>query len=247
MRSPPSSRARRTRRDNNGRIQNGRLDLQNFTLRQLIQIAWELGNNEEMIVGIPKSAESARYDVVAKVATSGNVKAQDIDDDSLNLMLRGLLEERFGLKAHMEDRPVSAYTMTAGKQTKLQKADPQNRTSCKSGAGTNAMLNRLITCQNMNMTQFAAMLQDMASGYVRAPIKDATGIEGNFDFSVNFSGVGLLPGRAFDPNAAGTTDPNGSLTLPEALQKQLGLKLEMGKRPLPVLVIDHVEDKPSAN
>jgi uncharacterized protein (TIGR03435 family) len=163
-------------------------------------------------------------------------------------MLRGLLEERFGLKAHMEDRPVSAFTMTAGKQTKLQKADPQNRTSCKSGAGTNAMLNRLITCQNMNMTQFAATLQDMASGYVRAPIKDATGIEGYFDFSVNFSGVGLLPGAQFDPNAtSGTTDPNGSATLPEALQKQLGLKLEIGKRPIPVLVIDHVEDKPSAN
>ena len=83
--------------------------------------------------------------------------------------------------------------------------------------------------------------------FARLFIKDATGIEGNFDFSVNFSGVGLLPGRAFDPNAAGTTDPNGSLTLPEALQKQLGLKLEMGKHPLPVLVIDRVEDKPSAN
>jgi uncharacterized protein (TIGR03435 family) len=228
----------------NGRIQNGRLDLQSFTLKQMIQLAWDLGNNDEMVVGFPKSAESAHYDVAAKV----NAKAEDIDTDSLRLMLRGLLEERFGLKAHMEDRPVSAFTMTAAKQTKLQKADPQNRTSCKSGAGASPMLNRLITCQNMNMTQFAATLQDMANGYVKAPIRDATGIEGFFDFSVNFSGVGLLPGARFDPNAAsGATDPNGSLTLPEALQKQLGLKLEMGKRPLPVLVIDHVEDKPSAN
>jgi uncharacterized protein (TIGR03435 family) len=232
----------------NGRIQPGRLDLQNFTLKQLIQAAWDLSNNDELIVGVPKSAELPHYDVVAKVATSGTMKAQDIDEDSLRVMLRTLLEERFGLKAHMEDRPVSAYTMTAGKQTKLQKADPQYRTNCKSGAGTNPMLNRLITCQNTSMAQFAVMLQQMANGYVRAPIKDATGIEGNFDFSVNFSGVGLLPGRAFDPNAAaGTTDPNGSLTLPEALQKQLGLKLEMGKRPLPVLVVDHVDDKPSAN
>ena len=97
--------------------------------------------------------------------------AQDIDDDTLLLMLRGLLAERFGLKAHMENRSVSAYTMTAAKQTKLQKADPQNRTSCKSGGGTNPVLNRLITCQNMNMTQFAAILQNMASGYVHAPIK----------------------------------------------------------------------------
>jgi len=232
----------------NGRMQNGRLDLQYFTLKQLIQAGWDLSNNDEMVVGLPKSAESAHYDVVAKVTTSGPANAQDIDDDTLLLMLRRLLEERFGLKAHMEDRPVSAFTMTAAKQTKLQKADPQYRTNCKSGAGTNPILNRLITCQNMNMTQFAGMLQNMANGYVRAPIKDATGLDGYYDFSVNFSGINLLPGARFDPNAAsGASDPNGSLTLPEALQKQLGLKLDMEKRPLPVLVIDHVEDKPTEN
>jgi len=152
------------------------------------------------------------------------------------------------LKAHMEDRPVSAYTMTAAKQVRLQKADPENRTNCKAGAGTNPMLNRLITCQNMNMTQFGVILQQMANGYVRAPIRDATGLDGYYDFSVNFSGINLLPGARFDPNAsAGVSDPNGSLSLPEALQKQLGLKLEMEKRPLPVLVIDHIEEKPTEN
>ena len=110
------------------------------------------------------------------------------------------------------------------------------------------MLNRLITCQNVTMVQLAAALRDMANGYVKAPIKDATGIEGAFDLSVNFSGVQLLPGRQFDPNKeSGSSDPNGSLTLPEAMQKQLGLKLELEKRPLPVLVVDHVEDRPSEN
>jgi uncharacterized protein (TIGR03435 family) len=33
----------------------------------------------------------------------------------------------------------------------------------------------------------------------------------------------------------------------EALNRQLGLKLDMQKRPLPVLVIDHVEEKPTDN
>ncbi len=232
----------------NGRIQNGRLDLQNFTLKQMIQLAWELNNNDDMVVGAPKSAESVHYDVTAKVATTGSVNPQDVDIDTLRLMLRALLVERFELKAHMEDRPVSAYTMTATKQVKLQKADPENRTNCKSGAGTNPMLNRLITCQNMNMVQFATTLQNMAGGYVRAPVKDATGLDGYWDFSVSFSGINLLPGRIFDPNGRSEQpDPNGSLTLPEALQKQLGLKLELEKRPLPVLVIDHVQDKPSEN
>jgi uncharacterized protein (TIGR03435 family) len=232
----------------NGRIQNGRLDLQNFTLKQLIQLAWDLNNNDEMIAGLPKSADTNHYDVAAKAVTVGPAKAEDIDYDTLQLMLRGLLGERFGLKVHMEDRPVTAYTMTASKQVKLQKADPENRTSCKAGGGASPILNRLITCQNTSMTQFAAVLQDMVGGYVHAPVKDATGLEGYWDFNVNFSGVNLLPGRQFDPNKAeGATDPNGSLTLPEAMQKQLGLKLDLEKRPLPVLVVDHVEEKPTEN
>jgi uncharacterized protein (TIGR03435 family) len=45
----------------------------------------------------------------------------------------------------------------------------------------------------------------------------------------------------------GPEDPNGALTLPEAIDKQLGLKLEKGKRPVSVLVIDHVEQKPTDN
>ena len=138
--------------------------------------------------------------------------------------------------------------MTATKETKLQKADPQYRTNCKSGAGPTPILNRQITCQNMNMTQFAGTLQNMVGGYVRAPVKDATGIEGFWDFSFSFSGVNLLPGAVFDPNTTGRpSDPNGSLTMPEALQKQLGLKLTLEKRPLRVLVVDHVEDKPTDN
>jgi uncharacterized protein (TIGR03435 family) len=201
-----------------------------------------------MMVGLPKSAESTRFDVTAKVATAGPVRAQDVDFDTLRLMLQGLLIERFGLKAHMEDRPVSAYTMTATKQVKLQKADPENRNNGKAGAGANPMLNHRITCQNMNMAQFGVILQQMAGGYVRAPIKDGTGLDGYYDFSVNFSGINLLPGALFDPNAsAGTADPNGSLSLPEAVQKQLRLKLTLEKRPLPVLVVDHVEEKPTEN
>lgn len=164
-------------------------------------------------------------------------------------MLQRLLSERFGLKVHTEDRPVSAYTMTALPQIKLQKADPENRTNCKSGGSLKVpIMNRLITCQNTNLTQFAAVLQNLVPGYVKAPIKDATGLDGYWDFSVNFSGVSLLPGARFDPNLnSGTADPNGSVTLPEAMQKQLGLKLELGRRPLPVLVVDHAEDKPSDN
>jgi uncharacterized protein (TIGR03435 family) len=55
--------------------------------------------------------------------------------------------------------------------------------------------------------------------------------------------AGGPPGSA--PAAA--ADPSGGLSLFDAVSKQLGLKLEMQKRPMPVLVIDHVEQKPADN
>jgi uncharacterized protein (TIGR03435 family) len=47
------------------------------------------------------------------------------------------------------------------------------------------------------------------------------------------------------PTADGQAeDPSGSLDFAGAVERQLGLKLEMHKRPLPVLVIEHMEEKP---
>jgi uncharacterized protein (TIGR03435 family) len=61
-------------------------------------------------------------------------------------------------------------------------------------------------------------------------------------------------GPARDPGAPSpdgvtpaASEPNGAVTLFEAVEKQLGLKLEAQKRPVPVLVIDHVEQKPTEN
>jgi uncharacterized protein (TIGR03435 family) len=49
------------------------------------------------------------------------------------------------------------------------------------------------------------------------------------------------PGNGAPPEVA---DPSTALSLFEAVERELGMKLEMHKRPLPVLVIDHVEEKP---
>jgi uncharacterized protein (TIGR03435 family) len=46
---------------------------------------------------------------------------------------------------------------------------------------------------------------------------------------------------------AGASDPSGGISLPDAMNKQLGLKMELRKRPMQVLVIDHVEEKPIDN
>jgi len=147
---------------------------------------------------------------------------------------------------------------------KLTKADPANRTSCKEGPAPAAkdprdsrpVLSRLVTCQNITMADFADRLQSLAPGYIHAPVENATGIEGAWDVTFNFSTIGQLqgggPGRGGDPGAGAAaggaltaSDPSGALSLLDALEKQLGLKLETKKRSMPVLVIDHIEEKPT--
>jgi uncharacterized protein (TIGR03435 family) len=246
----------------------GRFDVEGLSLKFLIAFAWNFDPaTNDMIVGLPKYAESARYDITAKAPTaiSGSANNVQADIDDLRLMLQALLKDRFKLAAHMEDRPVSAFNLVAVKP-KLKKADPMNRTGWKEGPGAdgkdpriaNPTLSRLITCQNMTMAQFADLLQKMANGYIHSPVLDKTGLEGGWDFTLSFSAAGLLqsaPGGRGGGDAAQqapggvatASDPNGALSLPDAINKQLGLKLEEVKRPVPVLIIDHLDEKPTEN
>ena len=178
------------------------------------------------------------------------------------MMLRALLIERFKIQAHMEDRPISAYTLLAA-NPKLRPADPLSRTRCTEGPGPDGkdpriaspVLNRLVTCQNMTMAQIGNELQHVASGYIYGPVLDSTGIKGSWDFTLSFSSADqILPAAATKPTPSpdGTTtatvaDPNGALSLFDAVNKQLGLKLEKQRRPAPVLVIDHIEETPTEN
>jgi len=111
-----------------------------------------------------------------------------------------------------------------------------------------------VTCQNVSLAQFADKLQGIAPGYLNSPVVDATGIEGTWDFTLNFSPFGFAQvvrgGRGGDPGqgvAPEAPEPDGGLTLFEAVEKQLGLKLEPQKRMTSVLVIDHLEQKPIEN
>jgi uncharacterized protein (TIGR03435 family) len=248
--SPPDA------KPNGGLQPGGRIDVQGVTMKELIALAWDT-NDDELVAGAPKWFDVTKYTLVAKAPTSiaGTADNLQIDFDDLRLMLRALLVERFNLTTHTEDRPVSAYTLVVDKP-KLQRADPANRTTCINGPApgakdprdANPMLNRLVTCQNMTMAQFAEDLPRIAAGYIKEPVVDATGLDGAWDFTLNFTGVARLqaPGAA-GAGALGASDPTGALSLFDALQKQLGVKLEMHKRPMPVLVIDHVEEKPINN
>ena len=70
-------------------------------------------------------------------------------------------------------------------------------------------------------------------------------------FTLTFSPIGLVNagrGRGGDGSAGpDASEPSGALSLPDAINRQLGLKLDMRKRPMPVLVIDSIEEKPTDN
>ena len=239
------------------RINGGQMDMGGTTLKFLITFAWDFSpGNDEAMVGAPKWLDSDRFDILAKVvsdAPESTGPASRIDIEDLRQMLKTLLADRFKLQTHMEDRPGTAYTLVAVKP-KLIKADPLSRTRCKEGPGPDGkdprvatpVLNRLISCQNMTMAQIADELQHVAPGYVYSSVVDATGIKGSWDFTLSFSSANLTQGGG-DEGKSATSDPNGALTLFDAVSKQLGLKLEKQKRPVPVLVIDHIEEKPTEN
>jgi len=213
-------------------LQGGKVDLQNATLHTLITLGWNLTNDK--IVGIPDFAETDRYDLRAQPPAG-----VDASIDSLRAMLKALLIERFQMKVHDEDRPVNVFALVQAKP-KLNKADPANRSDCQNVASTSATLLRSIACQNTTMEQFAAALKRMAGGYFsQNAVINATNLEGAWDMTLNFSPAGAV-------QAAGDT-PNGAISIFEALDKQLGLKLETQKHPMPVLVIDHIEKKPTDN
>jgi len=236
--------------EENFRIQpGGRIDAHGIALKDLIQFAWQV-DSDDQLAG-PKAIETNRFDIVAKApgAVGGDAGATNVDGDALAAMLKALLTDRFRMKVHTEDRPVTIYALISVKP-KMKEADASNRTSCRSTAAavTNlaSTVTRTFLCQNITMAQFADRLPQMAGGYIDHPVVDLSGIDGAFDFSLNFS-----PARAFQlaqkrGGEGAAVDPDGAISLFEAVEK-LGVKLEQRKHPMPVLVIDHVDEQPTDN
>jgi len=246
----------------------GRVVIQHATLRLLITRAWGLTTigSDPLLYG-PKFIDTAHFDILAKAPMPGAPpdepsNASNIpgplpafllypytNADAINPMLRNLLIQRFGLTFHYDERPLPSMTLTSARP-KLQKADPTRRTGCYSGtpATAGASPTSIFTCENITMAQFAANLPLYAAGRGINNVVEATGLEGAWDFTVTFAASTSNRGNPFggaDRTVEGVqdNDPSG-MTFFEAMQKQLGLKLETTKRPGKVMVIDHLQEKP---
>jgi uncharacterized protein (TIGR03435 family) len=246
-------------------IKNGRIYLPGFSLQNLIFVGFDI-NGPEFLINAPKWLDEDKYEILAKTPEgvaigdlTPNRNTISVNIDALRPMIRTLITQRFQISAHYEERPLTAYTLTANKP-KLKKADANTRTRWQEGVApdskgdknANATLGRLVTAQNVSMAQFAEMLPNIAPGYLRTDVIDNTGLEGGYDFVFSFSPAGLVQqispaAKSESSESSDAPEPTAGLSLFDALNKQLGLKLETVKRPTKVLVIDKIERKPIEN
>jgi uncharacterized protein (TIGR03435 family) len=239
-----------------GNTPGGGFEARAETMRNLFATAWDIhwDHIDELMEGAPKWMDSARFDIQAKPASASNgvpPPRSSFVDDSIRLMLRELLTERFKIKTHYENRLVNAYALVAAKP-RFRKADSSNRPNCKEARAIekdprdrNPRLSRLLTCQNVTMAQFADQLLALSPNDFAYSVADATGIAGRWDLTLNYSPTGDR--RNPDRSADAASELNGPILIFEAITKQLGLKLEVRKRMVPVLVIDHIEERPTDN
>ena len=230
------------------------------TLRMLIAMALQVSPNiaSDVVVGLPKSADSQRWDITAKVPSTGEGAPHVVGGRplppplSVGLeMLRGLLLDQFELKTHTENREVTVYALTTSGQPKFTRAEESERAGCKPDPSAKKPVSNMgpmMSCKNTSMGELAQNLEQMANAYIDHPIVDGTGLEGGWDFLVGWTPKGMLQKpQAANPNAPGAlpeaSDPDG-ISVFEAMEKELGLKLVKQKRSIPVIVVDHVSEKP---
>jgi uncharacterized protein (TIGR03435 family) len=211
-------------------FENGRVELLSATLNGLITFA--LNVDARMLLGGPKWMEEDRFDVIAKTAPS-------VPFDALREMLSKLLVERFQLVTHSEEQPMPFWVLEAGKKPKLKESDGTARSECKI-VNTDR---RYYVCQNTTMAQFVQVLPTVSAAYIHAPLLDLTGIKGAYDFQLYWTPRNMLQNASVKSADAAST-PVDEVTVFEAVDKQVGMKLEEQKHPVPVVVIDKVERTP---
>ncbi len=212
----------------------GRLSIENASLRMLIMWAYRGGSLDFVgqISGGDWLTSDDRYDIEAKAddndprfkaAAAGGPGAQQVLQDS---MLQTLLADRFKLAVHRETKETSGYALVVAKGgPKLTKP-----TEDRSGDGSLTVHGRRVQGQKAPLSMLAGQLAKTLG----RPVVDETGLEGGFDFTLEWTPEDTPTDLAQEPSIF------------TAIQEQLGLRLAARKEQTEVIVIDHVE-KPDAN
>ncbi len=139
------------------------------------------------------------------------------------IMLQNLLVSRFHLKAHRQMKDLPVYLLTVAKGgVKTHPPDPKDSAAMReSSVGTGS-----VDLPGHNMTTEA--LVEFLSHAMDRPVVDRTGLAGEFPFKMRWHS-------------------GDELSLSDSIRQNLGLKVDSGKAPIEVLVIEHVDRAPLEN
>jgi len=199
-------------------------------LRSLIAEAYRVRNFQ--ILGGPNWIDDDQWDIEAKaepgVILTWTESQNPYRAGPLARMLQSLIEDRFRLKFHLETKEVTSYELTIARGgSKLKLSADQNTivaSQTKLGPG-------FVEVNAQPFANFVYFLQRQLDH----PVIDKTDLKGLYDVKLQWR-----------PDPLQGTPTLDLPTIFTALQEQLGLRLESGKHPVDMFVIDSVQ-RPSEN
>jgi len=234
---------------------------ENVKLERLVDMAYGPLREpvwSEKVSGGSNWYKTDSYAIDAKMSESVAEELKKLTPDQRRLaqqqMLQMLLAERFKLTAHHETRELPTYFLVVARADKLRAAkgdcDPAKNPpppSWAAGKWPATLCGRFVGYRghlgglNVTLAQLADNLPRQMTPGEFLPVVDKTDPTGKYDIILDWTPDEILPSFPGTPSA----ELDGP-SLSTAVQEQLGLKLERGKAPADVLVIDHVE-RPSGN
>jgi uncharacterized protein (TIGR03435 family) len=193
------------------------------TVRTLIRIAF--GTDDNRISGAPNWIDNETFDINGITTNHTEVTTTQ----QFQQLILSLLEDRFQLRFHREQKEATVYWLELDKPGKLGPALKPSTPASQPNLSTNSNGSRAeMKVSKMPMADIAAALRRQAG----RPVADHTGLSGTFDFQIDWA-----PEETPD-----STDPS----LFTVLKEQLGLKLQPAKGTDETLIIDQIA-RPSAN
>jgi uncharacterized protein (TIGR03435 family) len=198
--------------------------MKNVHLKSVVQWAYHL---QAIQVSGPGWLDDNRYDIVAKAAGETPGERQRV-------MMQTLLAQRFKLTFHRETKEMPAYVFTVAKGGhKLKPSESEGEMEVKpSVTGKMAAAFSRVTL---------AQLSEMAQSPLQGVVVDQTGLKGSYDFTLDMSP--FMGGGDFRPT--GIEDIIAMII--QAVNEQLGIKIEQKKVPAELLIVDHAEKIPVEN
>jgi uncharacterized protein (TIGR03435 family) len=236
------------------------ITIENYNLDDIIRWDFNLGFGwrDDQLQGIPRWFTTDEFVIQAKVADSDVAAWQKLDDTARRLVFRKVLVERFKLACHYVDVDQPVYNLVIAKGgLKMKEATPEDikRFAGKPFLGEEYfgvkvfLLGKPGSAPGSDGLGFLDIsTKTFADHYLTKSagrtVLDKTGLTAAYTFILNDTSPQAQSPAS--PDDSGSASEPTAPSLFTALPEQLGLKLEPGRGPVPVLVIDHVEH-PSQN